>query len=161
LSPAELNALGDGIAGQGITQGQNGGPGGPLTAALMAGGAIYGSDSIGANLSDAFGSSDMKNGASGDGISGAGITNFGSGSIGVQMRAGMSAGGKRRKSRGRRGMRGGTSDRVSSFGEADGPLDAALQAGGRRRKGKRSMSMYGGTGNRGALFGPQLTTLSH
>ena len=115
----------------------------------MSGGAIYGSDSIGANLSDAFGSSDMKNGPSGDGISGAGITNFGSGSIGVQMRAGMSAGGKRRKgrrSRGRRsmGMMGGTSDRVSSFGEADGPLDATLQAGGRRRKGKRSMSMYGG-----------------
>lgn len=115
----------------------------------MSGGAIYGSDSIGANLSDAFGPSDMKNGMSGDGISGAGITDFGAGSIGVQMRAGMSAGGKRRKgrrSRGRRsmGMMGGTSDRVSSFGEADGPLDATLQAGGRRRKGKRSMSMYGG-----------------
>ena len=30
--------LGDGIDGQGITQGQTGGPGGPLTAALMAGG---------------------------------------------------------------------------------------------------------------------------
>jgi hypothetical protein len=87
----------------------------------MSGGAIYGSDSIGANLSDAFGPSDMKNGMSGDGISGAGITDFGAGSIGVQMRAGMSAGGKRRKSRGRRGkrskgMRGGTGNRSHYLG---------------------------------------------
>jgi hypothetical protein len=145
LSPL---ALGDGIDGQGITD-YGLGADNVQMAAGMSGGAIYGSDSIGANLSDAFGSSDNMNGASGDGISGAGITNFGSGSIGVQMRAGMSAGGKRRKgrrSRGRRsmGMMGGTSDRVSSFGEADVPLDSALQAGGRRRKGKRSMSMYGG-----------------
>lgn len=158
LSPAELNALGDGIAGQGITQGQNGGPGGPLTAALMSGGAIYGSDSIGANLSDAFGSSDNMNGASGDGISGAGITNFGSGSIGVQMRAGMSAGGKRRKGRrssGRRsmGMMGGTLDNSSGTYE-DSTLSAALQAGGRRRKGKRSMSMYGG--NTATHYNPPL-----
>jgi hypothetical protein len=157
LSPL---ALGNGIDGQGITD-YGLGANDVQMAAGMSGGAIYGSDSIGANLSDAFGSSDMKNGASGDGISGAGITNFGSGSIGVQMRAGMSAGGKRRKgrrSRGRRsmGMMGGTGDIPE-----DPALSAALQAGGKRRKGKRSMSMYGGTGNRGALFGPQLTTLSH
>jgi hypothetical protein len=37
-SPGAANWAGDGIDGQGITQGQNGGPGGPLTAALMAGG---------------------------------------------------------------------------------------------------------------------------
>jgi hypothetical protein len=37
ISPLSLNS-GDGIDGQGITQGQTGGPGGPLTAALMAGG---------------------------------------------------------------------------------------------------------------------------
>lgn len=161
LSPAELNALGDGIAGQGITQGQNGGPGGPLTAALMAGVAIYGSDSIGANLSDAFGSSDMKNGASDDGISGAGITNFGSSSTGVQMRAGMSAGGRRRKSRGRRGRRsmgmmGGT---TAPLGEFSGPnMQATMAAsGGRRRKGKRSMSMYGGTGNRSHVLGSDIS----
>jgi hypothetical protein len=120
----------------------------------MSGGAIYGSDSIGANLSDAFGSSDMKNGPSGDGISGAGITNFGAGSIGVQMRAGMSAGGKRRKgkrSRGRRsmGMMGGDG---SSGTPEDPTLSAALQAGGKRRKGRRSMSMYGGTGSRGPIM---------
>ncbi len=42
----------------------------------------------------------------GDGISGAGITDFGSGSIGVQMEAGMS-GGRRRKHK----MRGGTMNR--------------------------------------------------
>jgi hypothetical protein len=172
LSPLEL---GDGIDGQGITD-YGLGANNVQMAASMSGGAIYGSDSIGANLSDAFGSSDMKNGPSGDGISGAGITNFGSGSIGVQMRAGMSAGGKRRKSRrmmggdgssgtsedyvtsevlthgGRRhrksrGMMGGTGDTVE-----DPTLSAALQAGGRRRKGKRSMSMYGGTGTRGPIM---------
>jgi hypothetical protein len=37
-SAGSANWAGDGIDGQGITQGQNGGPGGPLTAALMAGG---------------------------------------------------------------------------------------------------------------------------
>jgi hypothetical protein len=145
LSPL---ALGDGIDGQGITD-YGLGANDVQMAAGMSGGAIYGSDSIGANLSDAFGSSDNMNGASGDGISGAGITNFGSGSIGVQMRAGMSAGGKRRKgrrSRGRRsmGMMGGTLDNSSGTYE-DSTLSAALQAGGKRRKGKRSMSMYGGT----------------
>jgi hypothetical protein len=43
---------------------------------------------------------------SGDGISGAGITNFGSGSTGLQIEAGMSGG--KRRSRRRRGHRGGT-----------------------------------------------------
>jgi hypothetical protein len=43
----------------------------------------------------------------GDKLSGADITNFGAGSTGVQIRAGMS-GGRRRKSKGRRKMRGGT-----------------------------------------------------
>lgn len=49
-----------------------------------------------------FGSSNWN----GDGISGAGITDFGLGSIGLQMEAGMS-GGRRRRRRGR-SMRGGT-----------------------------------------------------
>ena len=147
LSPL---ALGNGIDGQGITD-YGLGANNVQMAAGMSGGAIYGSDSIGANLSDAFGSSDNMNGASGDGISGAGITNFGSSSTGVQMRAGMSAGGRRRKSRGRRGRRsmgmmGGTLDNSSGTYETP-TLSAALQAGGRRRKGRRSMSMYGGTGN--------------
>jgi hypothetical protein len=75
----------------------------PENRALQAGGAIYGSDSIGANLSDAYNTSDMKS-MMGDGIAGAGITNFGSGSIGAQMRAGM-AGGRRRKGRRGRGRK--------------------------------------------------------
>ena len=49
---------------------------------------------------------------SGDGISGAGITNFGSGSTGLQIEAGMSGGKRRSRRRGhsrrRRGHRGGT-----------------------------------------------------
>jgi hypothetical protein len=64
----------------------------------------------------------------GDGISGAGITNFGSGSIGVQMEAGMS-GGRRR----RRKMRGGTMNRSHVGAEypnafEQSPLNRALNA---------------------------------
>ena len=64
----------------------------------------------------------------GDGISGAGITDFGSGSIGVQMEAGMS-GGRRRKHK----MRGGTMNRShvgadypNAFEQS--PLNRALDA---------------------------------
>ena len=134
LSPAELNAQGDGIAGQGITQGQNGGPGGPLTAALQAGGAIYGSDAIGANLSDDHTSSGST--LTGNGIAGAGITDFGAGSIGAQMRAGM-AGGKRRK-----GHRGGTTSVLPLSGVEAAPLSY----GGKRRR------MMGGTGSKGPML---------
>jgi hypothetical protein len=133
LSPAELNAQGDGIAGQGITQGQNGGPGGPLTAALQAGGAIYGSDAIGANLSDDHNSSGST--LTGNGIAGAGITDFGAGSIGAQMRAGM-AGGKRRK------YKGGTTSVLPLSGVEAAPLSY----GGKRRR------MMGGTGSKGPML---------
>ena len=133
LSPAELNAEGYGIAGQGITQGQNGGPGGPLTAALMSGGAIYGSDAIGANLSNDNNSSGST--LTGNGIAGSGITDFGAGSIGAQMRAGM-AGGRRRK------YRGGTTS-VLPFGASNPETAALMAAGGKKRR------MKGGTGNRG------------
>ena len=129
LSPAELNAEGYGIAGQGITQGQNGGPGGPLTA-VMSGGAIYGSDAIGANLSNDNNSSGST--LTGNGIAGSGITDFGAGSIGAQMRAGM-AGGRRRK------YRGGTTSVLPLSGVEAAPMTH----GGKRRR------MKGGTGNRG------------
>ena len=132
LSPAELNAEGYGIAGQGITQGQNGGPGGPLTA-VMSGGAIYGSDAIGANLSNDNNSSGST--LTGNGIAGSGITDFGAGSIGAQMRAGM-AGGRRRK------YRGGTTS-VLPFGASNPETAALMAAGGKKRR------MKGGTGNRG------------
>ena len=85
------------------------------------GGAIYGSDSIGAPYN-----------GKGTGMSGD--------SIDVQLTAGM-AGGK--KSR-RRGMYGG----VGMYEQPEGSvLNAALSAasGGRRRK--RSMGMYGGVGH--------------
>ena len=42
----------------------------------------------------------------GDGISGAGITDFGAGSVGLQMEAGMSGGRRRARSRGRRRSQG-------------------------------------------------------
>jgi hypothetical protein len=145
LSPAELNAEGYGIAGQGITQGQNGGPGGPLTAALMSGGAIYGSDAIGANLSDV--NNESSSTLTGNGIAGAGITDFGAGSIGAQMRAGM-AGGRRRK------HRGGTTS-VMPFG-ASNPETAALMAGGKKRK------MKGGTMMKPTMFSsnPEMLALN-
>ncbi len=60
---------------------------------------------------------------SGDGISGAGITDFGAGSIGVQMQAGMS-GGRRR----RRHMRGGTTSPGKYPDSIDTPLRNALNA---------------------------------
>lgn len=126
LTPAQLANLGDGIAGQGIT------PGGPNMIATMVGGAIYGSDAIGANLSNDNNSSGST--LTGNGIAGSGITDFGAGSIGAQMRAGM-AGGKRRK------HRGGTTS-VLPFG-ASNPETAALMVGGKKRR------MKGGTGNRG------------
>ena len=90
----------------------------PEDRALMSGGAIYGSDAIGAPYN-------------GQG------TGMGD-SIDVQLTAGM-AGGKRRKMRGGDGM---APDQMNP-GSAE---DAALMAssGGRRRK--RSMGMYGGTG---------------
>lgn len=89
----------------------------PQDRALMSGGAIYGSDAIGAPYNG-------KGTGMGD-------------SINVQLTAGM-AGGKRRK------MRGGVGMYEQPEGSV---LNAALGAasGGRRRK--RSMGMYGGVGH--------------
>ena len=126
---------------KGHRKGHRGGSGGlfnrsPLTPLELgqSGGAIYGSDAIGADLSSAYDTSDMK-GPSGDGIAGAGITDFGSGSISAQMRAGM-AGGRRRRRRSR--MMGGTG--TSGTMESP-PLAAALGAsGGSRRRRHRGGS---------------------
>lgn len=150
LSPLEL---GDGIDGQGLTN-YGSGSNDVQMASGMSGGAIYGSDAIGADLSTAYGTSDDMKGPSGDGIAGAGITDFGAGSIGAQMRAGM-AGGRRRKGKRSRGMMGGT-----GYPEMmeNGPLQDALMAasGGRRRKSKRSRGMMGGTMNRGHFKGSDM-----
>jgi len=117
LSPAPANW--DGIDGQGLTQGQNGGPGGPLTAALMAGGKrrsrrMYGGSGM-AGLTD-FGSASW----AGDGIDGQGLTQGQNGGPGGPLTAALMAGGKRRRARGRgraKGMMmmGGTGD-ASSMG---------------------------------------------
>ena len=129
ISPLSLNS-GDGIDGQGITQGQTGGPGGPLTAALMAGGrrrsrGMYGGSGM-AQLSD-FGAANW----AGDGIDGQGITQGQTGGPGGPLTAALMAGGKRRRARGRgraRGMMmmGGTTQPMP-FGP-NSPTYAALQA---------------------------------
>jgi hypothetical protein len=100
LSPAPANWTGDGIDGQGLTQGQNGGPGGPLTAALMAGGrrrsrGMYGGSGM-AGLTN-FGSASW----AGDGIDGQGLTQGQDGGPGGPLTAALMAGGKRGRSRGR------------------------------------------------------------
>ena len=68
----------------------------------------------------------------GDGISGSGSTDFGAGSVGLQMQAGMSGGRRRRNSRGRRGqkksMRGGTTNYRLSPLEL-GSTDVQMRAG--------------------------------
>lgn len=58
---------------------------------------------------------------SGDGISGAGITNFGSGSIGLQMEAGMTGGRHRRR------HRGGTTSKLAPA-DVNDPMNRALLA---------------------------------
>lgn len=74
-------------------------------------------------------------GFSGSGIAGAGITDFGAqGSVGVQERAGM-AGGRRRR------HRGGTADRRDLIGmDINSPQQRALLAGGKARSARRSAS---------------------
>jgi len=133
LSPSSANWTGHGIDGQGITQGQTGGPEGPLTAALMAGGRhksrrMYG----GSGMSPlAFqGSANW----SGDGIDGQGITSGDSGSANLQLLAGMAGGKGRRlagmaggKGRRRRRMMGGTGEPMP-YQSMGNPLNAALNA---------------------------------
>jgi hypothetical protein len=92
----------------------------PTTRTLMAGGAPYGDNVSPSNFS--AGNNNSSSSTSGNRISGAGITNFGSGSTNVHMRAGMTAGGRRRK--GRKGQMGGLYNR--SHG-AQGLGSAALQ----------------------------------
>ena len=73
----------------------------PATRALMAGGAPYGDNVSPSNFS--VGNNNASSSSTlGNRISGAGITNFGSGSTNVHMRAGMTAGSRRKKMRGGR-----------------------------------------------------------
>ena len=90
---------------------------------VLMGGAIYGSDAIGAPYNG----------------KGAGM---GGDSIGVQLAAGMAGGRRRKRSMGMYGGVGMSMDQMLGQG---GPQQAAMNAssGGRRRK--RSMGMYGGT----------------
>jgi hypothetical protein len=111
----------------------------------MMGGAIYGSDAIGAELSDVNNTSDST--LTGNGIAGAGITNFGAGSVGAQLRAGM-AGGRRRK------HRGGTT-KVLPFAMGNAQL-APLSHGGKKRR------MMGGTMMKPTMFSsnPEMVSLN-
>ena len=98
---------------------------GPNTRVLM-GGAIYGSDAIGAPYNG-------KGTGMGD-------------SIDVQLTAGMAGGRRRRRGSRRMGMYGGVGMPTDVM-YPDGTTQAALNASGgrRRRRGRKSMSMYGGT----------------
>jgi len=139
LSPSELMEEGNGIAGQGIT------PGGPQTLAGMAGGGGVGSGirrsryrSYGMAGGSGMQSLSPQGSASwaGDGISGSGLTDFGAGSVGLQMQAGMSGGRRRRSSKGRRGqkksMRGGTTSQrfaLSPLELGENSTDVQFRAG--------------------------------
>jgi|694.fasta_scaffold09222_5 hypothetical protein len=135
LSPSQANWAGDGIDGQGITQGQNGGPGGPLTAALMAGGRRRSRRMYGGSGMSPLGSAGSANWA-GDGIDGQGITQGQNGGPGGPLTAALMAGGKRRRSRGQsrsrrqgrgQGMMGGTSQPMPYLNPAN-PENLALGA---------------------------------
>jgi hypothetical protein len=149
------------------------GSGSPQQRVLQAGGAPYGDNVNPANFSAGNGN-DSGSSILGNGISGAGITNFGNSSIGVQMRAGMTGGynpgphprppmatmatmGGKRGKRGKR-MYGGI------LGPVTGPTIAAPaiasvmggKRGGTTSKGYGNLgtnnlqmkaAMYGGTGN--------------
>ena len=117
----------------------------PLEATLMAGGAPYGDNVTPANFSAGNGDSSGPS-ILGNGISGAGITNFGNSSIGVQMRAGMTGG--------------------STYNPAPRPpgppprMGGRMGAtmGGRRRKGYRGGTTSKGYGN--ASVAPQMRAAS-
>ena len=109
----------------------------PATRALMAGGAPYGDNVSPSNFS--VGNNNASSSSTlGNRISGAGITNFGSGSTNVHMRAGMTAGSRRKK------MRGGRTPGAHGSG-------IATMRGGKRRKGRKGQ--MGGLYNRS--HGPQ------
>ncbi len=143
LSPLQLMEEGNGIAGQGIT------PGGPQTLAGMAGGrgrarsyGMAGGDDYQPNIAGGgkmYGGSGMQSLSpqgsaswAGDGISGSGLTDFGAGSVGLQMQAGMSGGRRRRKvkssRRQKKSMRGGTTNYRLSPLEL-GSTDVQMRAG--------------------------------
>jgi hypothetical protein len=110
LNPAGLS--GSGIDGAGITSYRGQGSTGLQTAAGMAGGS--------------GGRGGAAGNVNGNGIAGAGLTNFGKGSTNLQVQAGM-AGGRRR----RRRHHGGTGNKDGGLGRGagmSGPLNAALRA---------------------------------
>ena len=102
----------------------------PLEATLMAGGAPYGDNVTPSNFS-VGNNNDSSSTTLGNRISGAGITNFGSGSTNVHIRAGMTAGSRHKK-------RGG--------GNHGPPPPYRATMGGRRRKGRKGQ--MGGLYNR-------------
>jgi hypothetical protein len=101
----------------------------PATRALMAGGAPYGDNVYPSNFS-VGNNNDSSSTTLGNRISGAGITNFGSGSTNVHIRAGMTAGSRHKKRGGNPGP----------------PPIYRATMGGRRRKGRKGQ--MGGLYNR-------------
>ena len=123
LSPGSANWNGDGISGAGVTD-FGGGSTGLQMEAGMSGGRRRSRRMAGGSGMAAMAEPGSAN-WNGDGISGAGVTDFGGGSTGLQMEAGMS-GGRRRKRR----MMGGTGSQVnrSVAGGYWGPNAMALNA---------------------------------
>lgn len=118
---SDTSLSGDGIAGAGVTDFSDQGSNGVQLRAGLTGGRRRRRSRKGGYASNAFAPMSL----SGDGIDGAGITNYGAqGSVGLQEQAGM-AGGRRH----RRHKRGGT-----PYGSA---LDPMPLSGGRRRRSKR------------------------
>ena len=119
LSPLDL---GDGIAGQGITVGNAGSANVQLMAG-MAGGKRGSSRRMRGGSGMAPLSSPGNANWAGDGIDGQGITVGDSGSVNVQMAAGMAGGKRGRRSR---SMMGGTGNRGGPLGSAAVQLRAGL-----------------------------------
>jgi hypothetical protein len=112
LYPAQANWEGAGISGDGLTNFGDSSTDVQLRAGMSGGKMHRRSRSMGMAGGSGMAPLSSQGAAdwSGEGISGAGITDFGAGSNDVQMRAGMSGG----RSRGRsKGMRGGTGNRGS------------------------------------------------
>jgi hypothetical protein len=117
----------------------------PTTRTLMAGGAPYGDNVSPSNFS--AGNNNSSSSTSGNRISGAGITNFGSGSTNVHIRAGMTAGSRRRKRGGMIPGAYGSGENTMNGGYTPRPAPIYRGTiGGRRRKGRKGQ--MGGLYNR-------------
>ena len=174
FSPSSI--VGSGIDGQGLTDYGNSSIDVQLAAGMAGGRRRKGSRSRrgGAPYGNGFSPSTIAESSMGSGIDGQGLTDYGNGSIGVQLAAGM-AGGRRRKGKGKM-SRGGApygngfspstiaesnmgsgidGQGITDYGNSSiGVQLAAGMAGGRKRKGKGSRRRHGGTTKPSEMLSP-------